>query len=119
MTAHESVQSYLIKRAYEDIGSMAGICRYMERGMDGLLLVEEDKLSYYCYLQEYGIEKMGNRSNEYLNNINKIRAKISDKAALRLIDGAAENIRLSSGLIDNVVEMLQQCAAQEEPASHH
>ncbi len=119
MTAHESVQSYLIKRAYEDIGSMAGICRYMERGMDGLLLVEEDKLAYYCYLQKYGIERMGNRSHEYLNNIKKMRDKISDKAALRLIDGAAENIRLSSGLIDNVVEMFQQYSGQEEPASHH
>jgi hypothetical protein len=119
MTAHESVQSYLIKRSYEDIGSMAGICRYMEKGMDGLLLVEEDKLSYYCYLQEYGIERMGTRSNEYLKNIKKRRAKISDSAALRLLDRATENIRLSSGLIDNVVEMLQQCSDQEGPASHH
>jgi hypothetical protein len=119
MTAHESVQSYLIKRSYEKIGGMEGICRYMESGMDRLLLVEQDKLSYYCYLKKYGIEKMRNRSNEYLNNIKKMRTQILDSAAIPLIDRAEENIRLSSGLMNKVVDMLQQCIGEEKPGSHH
>jgi len=119
LSAHESVQSYLIKRSYEEIESMEGICRYMESGMDRLLLVEKDRLSYYCYLQKYGIEQMRNRSNEYLNNIKKMRTQILNTAAMQLIDEAAENIRSSSGLIDKVVEMLQRCSGEEKPRLHH
>lgn len=119
ITSHESTQSYLVKRSYEDIESVAGICLYLERGMDELLLVKEDKLSYYCYLKKYGIEKMQAQSNNYLKKITKRRAEISHEAALRLLGRATEDIRLSSGLMEDVVEMLQRCSQKEGAASHH
>lgn len=119
MSAHESVQSYLIKRSYEEIGGTERICRYMESVTDRLSIVEKDRLSYYCYLQKHGIEQMRNRSNEYLNNIERMRTQISSTAAIQLIDKAVENIRSSSGLIDKVVEMLQRCSGEEKPRLHH
>ncbi len=119
MSAHESVESYLIRRSYDKIGSMEAICRYMESITDKLSRVEKDKLSYYCYLQKYGIEQMKNRSNEYLNDIKKMRTQILNTAAMELIDEAAEKIRLSSGLIEKVVEMLQRCSGEEKPGLRH
>jgi hypothetical protein len=119
MTAHESVESYLIRCSHDKIGSMEAICRYLENMTDKLSHVEKDKLSHYCYLQKHGIEQMKNRSNEYLNNIKKIRTQISSTAAMELIDQAAEKISSSSGLIEIVVDMLQRCSGEEKPGLHH
>jgi hypothetical protein len=119
MKADEFAQSYLIRRSNENIRSMEGVCRYMEGITNRLSHVKEDKLSYYCNLQKYGIEQMRNRSNEYLSNIKEIRAEISVVAASPLIDEVTEKILLSSVLINKVVKMLEQCSGEEEPASHH
>lgn len=119
MRAHESVQSYLIKRSYKKIGGIEAICRYMETVVDRLSVVEKDSLSYYCYLQKHGVKQMRNRSNEHLNNIKRMQTQILDDAATRLIDEAVENIRASLGLIDKVVETLQRCSGEEKPRLHH
>jgi molecular chaperone GrpE (heat shock protein) len=119
MTAHEALQSDLIKRAYEAIGGTEAICEYMESMTDRLSRVEKDKLSYYCYLQKYGVEQMKSRSNEYLHNIKRMRTQISNREAIQLVGKAEENIRSSSGLIDKVVETLQQCRGEEKPRLHH
>ncbi len=112
MGAHESTQSYLIKRSCEAIGGAEAICEYMENVMDGLSHVEKDKLSYYCYLQEYGVEKMKIQSDEYLHTIKEMRPQISNEIAIQLIDKAQKNIHSSSELINKVVETLQRCSEE-------
>jgi hypothetical protein len=119
MSAHESVQSYLIRRSYENIGSMEGICRYMESMTGKLSHVETDKLAYYCHSQQYGAQQMRNHSNECLSNIEKMRTHILVMAATPLMDEAAEKIRSSSVLIDKVLKMLQQHGGEEKPRLHH
>lgn len=119
MTAHESLQSDLIKRSCEAIGGMEAICEYMESMTDRLSHVQKDKQSYYCYLQKYGAEKMKSQSYGYLHTIKEMRPKVSDEIVMQLMDKAQENIRSSSGLIDKVLATLQQCMGQEKPRSHH
>lgn len=119
MTAHESVQSHLIRLSSENIRSMEGICRYMETMTVRLSLVEEDRLSYYCNSQKYSAEQMKNRTNEYLNNIKEMRGEMLITAASPLIDEATQKILSSSSLIDEVAKMLNQCSSEEKPRSHH
>ena len=119
MTAHESVQLYLIRRSYEDLRNMEGICRFMESFTNRLAHVEADKRSYYCNAQEYSIEQMRGHSNECLSDLKEIRSEISITPALTLIDAATEKIHSASVLLDKVVNMLQQCSPEEEPHLHH
>ena len=119
MTAHESTEAYLIKRSCDNIGSVEAICQYMERGMNSLLFVEADKVSYYCYLQKHGIEQMRKRSHEYLNNIKTMRTHVGTLAAAGLIAEAEGSILQSSGLIDKVLQMFQRHIGEEEKDTHH
>ncbi|UCD87518.1 MAG: hypothetical protein JSV01_07135 [Desulfobacterales bacterium] len=112
MSAHESIQSHVIKRSCVAIGGTEAICEYMENITDGLSHVEKGKLSYYCYLQKYGVEKMKSQSDEYLHTIKEMHTQISNAIAMQLIDKAQMNIRSSSELINKVVETLQRCSGE-------
>ncbi len=119
MTAHESAQAYLVKQSYQEIEDIEGICRYMEGVIGRLTLVDKDKLSYYSYLQRYGIELMRKQSDQSWNNLQKMRSEISIAAATELIDQASQDIRSSSGLMDEVIQMLPHADKEEKAGSHH
>ena len=119
MTAHQGMERYLIMRSRENIANIEGIYRYVRGALDELLLVDPNRISYYYYLKEYGIEKMRRLVNEYLHNIQAVHPEISNRVASHLIDQATETICSSSRLLDRGIDILTQHSRQGEPQLRH
>jgi hypothetical protein len=120
MTASQGKERYFIMHSEKNIKNIEGIYRYAETTLNELLLVGQDKISYYHYLKEYEIEKMRGRVKEYLGHLQEARGEISNKNALRAIGRATETIRSSSELLARTFEIVQQHRSErEQPLRHH
>lgn len=119
MTAHQGMERYLIMRSRENIASIESIYRYVEGALDELLLVDSNRISYYHYLQEYGIENMRRLVNDYLENIQEVHPEISNRLAFHVIDQATETICSSSRLLDRGIDILTQHSRQGDPQLRH
>ena len=119
MTAHQGMERYLVMRSRENIANIEGIYRYVEGALGELLLVDPNRISYYHYLKEYGIEKMRRLVNEYLHNIQEVHPEISNRDALHVIDQATETVRSASELLATAIDIVQQHSRQREPQLRH
>jgi hypothetical protein len=108
MSASQAEGRFLTMYSRENISNIAGIYRYVADNLDELLLIKKDKVSYYAYLEEYGLEQMRRLQDEYLNHVLRIHGQISSAAASHSIDEAATIIRSSSGLLDKAIDVIKQ-----------
>jgi hypothetical protein len=108
MSASQAEDRFLTMHSRENIMNLAGIYRYMVDNLDELLLIKKDKVPYYAYLEEYGLEEMGRLQDEYFNHVLSIQGQISSAAASHPIDEAARIIRSSSGLLDKAIDIIKQ-----------
>ncbi len=113
MSAREAEDRFLIIHSRENIENVEGIYMYLEDELEWVLLIKKEKISYYRYLKEYGIEQMRRLTTEYLNDLRRMHAQISNKVALDLIDKAIENTDSSLQLLDKAVEIVQQHSAKK------
>lgn len=114
MSAHQAEDRFLIMHSRENVENVEGIYMYLEDELERVLLIKKDKISYYRYLKEYGIEQMRRLTTEYLDNLRRMHAEISNKAALDLIDKATENIESSLELLDKSIGIVQQYSKEKE-----
>jgi hypothetical protein len=119
MTASQGKERYFITHSGKNIENMESMYRYAEDTLNELLLVGQDRISYYHYLKEYEIEKMRGRVNECLRHLEDTRAEISNKDALRTIGQATATIRSSSELLARAFEIVQQHSSEREPPLRH
>jgi hypothetical protein len=114
MGASQPENRFLIMHCRENVANTEGIYRYVVDGLDQLLLIKKNKISYYGQLEEYGLEQMRRLQDEYLNNIQRMYSQISSEPALYLIDEAVKTIHSSSGLLDKAIEIIEQHGKQGE-----
>ena len=114
MSACEAKERFLVMQSRENVENIERIYMYLEAELERVSLIKKDKISYYRYLKEYNIEQMRRLVNEYLNNTQRMYPQISNKAALHLIDKAAETVRSSSELLDKAVEIVERYSKQKE-----
>lgn len=108
MTASQAEGRFLTMHSRENITNIAGIYRYVADNLDELLLTKKNKVSYYAYLEEYGLEQMRRLQDEYFNHVLRIHGQISSAAASHPIDEAVRIIRSSSGLLDKAIDIIKQ-----------
>jgi hypothetical protein len=108
MGASQAEDRFLAMHSRENIMNIAGIYRYVADNLDGLLLIKKDKVPYYAYLEEYGLEQMRRLQDEYFDHVLRIHGQISSAAASHPIDEAARIIRSSSGLLDKAIDVIKQ-----------
>jgi len=108
MGASQAEDRFLAMHSRENIMNIAGIYRYVADNLDELLLMKKDKVPYYAYLEEYGLEQMRRLQDEYFNHVLRIHGQISSAAASHPIDEAARIIRSSSGLLDKAIDIIKQ-----------
>jgi hypothetical protein len=114
MGASQPENRFLTMHCRENVANTEGIYRYVVDGLDQLLLIKKNKISYYGQLEEYGLEQMRRLQDEYLNNIQRMYSQISSEPALHLIDEAVTTIHSSSGLLDKAIEIIQHHGEQGE-----
>lgn len=108
MGASQAEDRFLTIHSRENIMNIAGIYRYVADNLDELLLIKKDKVPYYAYLEEYGLEQMRRLQDEYFNHVLRIRGQISSVAASHPIDEAVRIIHSSSGLLDKAIDIIKQ-----------
>jgi hypothetical protein len=108
MSASQAEERFLAMHSRENIMNIAGIYRYVADNLDELLLIKKDKVPYYAYLEEYGLEQMRRLQDEYFNHVLRIHGQISSVAASHPIDEAARIIRSCSGLLDKAIDVIKQ-----------
>jgi hypothetical protein len=119
MTASQGKERYFIMHSGKSIENIEGIYMYAADTLNELLLVDQDRISYYHYLKEYGIEEMKGRVDECLRHLQDTRAEISNREALRAIGQATATIRSSSELLARAFEVVQQHSSEREPPLRH
>ena len=108
MSASQAEAQFLTMHSRENIMNIAGIYRYVADDLDELLLTKKNKVSYYAYLEEYGLEQMRRLQDEYFDHVLRIYGPISNTAAADPIDKAASIIRSSSWLLDKAIDIIKQ-----------
>jgi hypothetical protein len=117
MGASQPEERFLTMHSRENIMNISGIYRYMADNLDELLLIKKDKVPYYAYLKEYGLEQMRRLQDEYFDHVLSIQGQISSAAASHPIDEAARIIRSSSGLLDKAIDIIKQQGKTEHQIS--
>lgn len=110
MSAHQAKDRFIIINSCKKVENIKGIWMYVEDSLEQVLLMKKDKISYYWYLGEYGIEQMKTLITENLNDIQRMHSQISSDPALILIDKAKETTRSSSKVLNRALEIIKQHA---------
>jgi len=110
MSAHQAKDRSLIINSCKNVENIEGIWMYLEGSLEQVLLIKKDKISYYWYLGEYGIEQMKTFITENLNDIQRMHSQISNNDALHIIDKAKATTRSSSEVLNNALEIIKQHA---------
>jgi hypothetical protein len=112
MTSSQGEERYLIMHSQRNIQDIEGVYKYAAHALGQLLLINQDKISYYHYLKEYGIDEMESLIDEYVKDIHEMHGEISNQVALHVIDQATENIHSSSELLDRAMGIIEEYSEQ-------
>jgi hypothetical protein len=114
MTSFQAQERFELLRCQENMAHTQGVYNYVTDRLQQLLLMKNDRMPYYAYLEEAGIEEMKTSVKQHLANIERARAYIKDKSALSLLDKAIETIGSSLDLLDRLTEVFRGHKKLEE-----